>query len=80
MIIGIDASHIVKGGALQQLQNFVEEFIKNNKEDTLVVWSTKNTLKKLKKSKKILKKNNLLIELSFLQSVYGNFFSYLFQS
>lgn len=75
MILGIDASNIISGGGLTHLIEILNEF-KYHKINKIIIWSNNKTLNKLKNDKKIIKKNNILLN----KNIFFRFFWQLFLS
>lgn len=73
MILGIDASNIISGGGLTHLIEILNEF-KYDKINKIIIWSNKNTLKKLKSNKKIIKKNNFFLNKNIFFRFYWQIF------
>ena len=75
MIIGIDASHTVAGGAISHLKNLLTN-VNFNKYSIqyIYVWAPKNTLSLLPRNKYIIYKDHFLFKYNFLSKVFCQFF------
>jgi hypothetical protein len=75
MIIGIDASHTVAGGAISHLKNLLNN-VNFNKFSIkrIYVWAPKKTINVLPKKKNIIYKNHFLFEYNFLFKIIWQFF------
>ena len=59
MIIGIDATHVVGGGAVSHLKLFLDNYKNlNTKISQIYIWAPKKTLNLLANNKKIIKCHN----------------------
>lgn len=75
MIIGIDASHTVAGGAISHLKNLLTN-VNFNKYSIkyIYVWAPKETLSLLPRNKYIIYKDHFLFKYNFLSKILWQFF------
>jgi len=75
MIIGIDASHTIVGGAISHLKNLLTN-INFNKYSIkyIYVWAPKKTIKLLPKHKNIIYKDHFLLKYNFLFKIFWQLF------
>lgn len=75
MIIGIDASHTIVGGAISHLKNLLTN-INFNKYSIkyIYVWAPKKTIKLLPKYKNIIYKDHFLFKYNFLFKIFWQLF------
>jgi glycosyltransferase involved in cell wall biosynthesis len=75
MIIGIDASHTIVGGAISHLKNLLTN-INFNKYSIkyIYVWAPKKTIKLLPKHKNIIYKDHFLFNYNFLFKIFWQLF------
>jgi glycosyltransferase involved in cell wall biosynthesis len=75
MIIGIDASHTIVGGAISHLKNLLTS-INFNKYSIkyIYVWAPKKTIKLLPKHKNIIYKDHFLLKYNFLFKIFWQLF------
>jgi len=75
MIIGIDASHTIVGGAISHLKNLLTN-INFNKYSIkyIYVWAPKKTIKLLPKHKNIIYKDHFLFKYNFLFKIFWQLF------
>jgi glycosyltransferase involved in cell wall biosynthesis len=78
MIIGIDASHTVTGGAQRHLISLLDSYLKNERKNIdiqkIYVWSPKNTLDILPKSNKIIKSSSFFFNHGLVLKLFWQFF------
>ena len=75
MIIGIDATHVVGGGAVSHLKLFLDNYKNlNTKISQIYIWAPKKTLNLLANNKKIIKCYNEIFELNFIFKAIWQFF------
>jgi glycosyltransferase involved in cell wall biosynthesis len=78
MIIGIDATHTVTGGAQRHLISLLDSYLKNERKNIdiqkIYVWSTKITLDILPKSDKIIQSSSFFFNHGLLLKLFWQFF------
>jgi len=75
MIIGIDATHVVGGGAVSHLKLLLDNYKNlNTKISQIYIWAPKKTLNLLANNKKIIKCYNEIFELNFIFKAIWQFF------
>ena len=75
MIIGIDATHVIGGGALQHLKLIIKNYKKSNsKISKICIWAPKKTLDSLSNDKNIIKCYNPIFEFNFIIKAFWQFF------
>ena len=75
MIIGIDASHTVAGGAVSHLKNLLTNISFNKFSiKRIYVWAPKKTINLLPKHKNIIYKSHFLFKYNFLFKIFWQLF------
>ena len=78
MIIGIDATHTVTGGAQRHLISLLDSYLKNERKNIdiqkIYVWSPKITLDILPKSDKIIQSSSFFFNHGLLLKLFWQFF------
>lgn len=75
MILGIDATHVVSGGALGHLKLLLENFNNcNSKISKIYVWGPNKTLNLLTKNKDIIKCHHKIFEFNFIFKAFWQIF------
>jgi glycosyltransferase involved in cell wall biosynthesis len=75
MIIGIDATHVVGGGALSHLKLVLDNYRDvNTKISKIYIWAPIKTLNLLVKNKNIIKHHNAIFEFNFIFKAIWQFF------
>ena len=75
MIIGIDASHTITGGAISHLKNLLTNINYNQYSiKCIYVWVPKKTIKLLPKCKNIIYKNHFLFKYNFIFKIFWQLF------
>jgi len=75
MIIGIDASHTVAGGAVSHLKNLLDNVnFKKYSIKRIYVWCPKKTIALLPKNKNIIYKHNFFFHFNFILKILWQFF------
>jgi glycosyltransferase involved in cell wall biosynthesis len=76
MILGIDASHVIGGGALRHLKLLLDNLNYSTKKfSKIYIWASHETLNSLDKNKKIIKCHKKILEFNFiLKALWQIFF------
>ena len=75
MIVGIDASHIVGGGALGHLKLLLKNYKKSNsKISKIFIWAPRKTLECLIEDKSIIKCYSIILEFNYIFKFFWQFF------
>ena len=75
MIIGIDASHTVAGGAVSHLKNLLTNISYNKFSiKRIYVWAPKKTINLLPKHKNVFYKDHFLFKYNFLFKIFWQLF------
>jgi hypothetical protein len=79
MIIAIDATTIRSDGGIEYLTQILNNLSNKKSIKKIIVWSTKNNLSLIKINKKIIKKNNFLLNSNFFMILLWQFFFFNYE-